>query len=71
MSFFNEVRDRNIGPGDLVPALPDYLPNSLIYITFYLLALPPNLCLLYMGLRADLITSRVKFPTLGWWSFWK
>uniref|UniRef100_A0A915LNJ1 G-protein coupled receptors family 1 profile domain-containing protein n=1 Tax=Meloidogyne javanica TaxID=6303 RepID=A0A915LNJ1_MELJA len=72
-SFFKEVTDLELlynpkSEDSLkfgVSALPGYLPNSLIYTIFYLLALPPNICLLYMGLRTDLITSRVKFPTLG------
>ncbi|KAF7634052.1 hypothetical protein Mgra_00006577 [Meloidogyne graminicola] len=72
-SFFKEVIDKKLlyDPNSEdslkngIYALPGYLPNSLIYTIFYLIALPPNICLLYMGIRNDLITSRVKFPTLG------
>ncbi|KAL3107189.1 hypothetical protein niasHT_004586 [Heterodera trifolii] len=65
MTFFKEVDYLSLRPDDPVPALADYLPNSIIYTINYSLALPPNLVLLYMGLRPSLITSRVKFPTLG------
>lgn len=65
MSFFKEVHELDLRSSAPVPALPDYLPNSICYMVFYLAALPPNLCLLYLGMRPDLITSRVKFPTLG------
>lgn len=48
-----------------VPVLESYVPNSIIYVVLYLLALPPNILLFYMGMRDDLIHSRVKYPTLG------
>lgn len=64
MSFFKAVE--NISEiGERVPALESYVPNSIIYVIMYLLALPPNILLAYMGLKPGLITSRVKYPTLG------
>ncbi|MFH4981175.1 hypothetical protein AB6A40_007884 [Gnathostoma spinigerum] len=64
MSLYKEVENiTNLD--DDVPALKSYLPNSIIYIVLYLMALPPNLLLAYMGLKHGLISSRVKYPTLG------
>uniref|UniRef100_A0A914CMW6 G-protein coupled receptors family 1 profile domain-containing protein n=1 Tax=Acrobeloides nanus TaxID=290746 RepID=A0A914CMW6_9BILA len=64
MTFFKEVE--NVSEiDDAVPALESYVPNSVIYVILYLFALPPNIMLAYMGLRKGLITSRVKYPTLG------
>lgn len=65
MSFFKEVENVSVHDSDPVPALESYVPNSVIYVILYLLALPPNILLAYMGLRKGLITSRVKYPTLG------
>lgn len=64
MTFFKEVENISDTAGG-VPALESYLPNSIIYVVLYILALPPNLLLAYMGLKPGLITSRVKYPTLG------
>lgn len=50
---------------DQVSALESYLPNSIIYIILYSLAVPPNILLAYMGLKKGLISARVKYPTLG------
>uniref|UniRef100_A0AC34RLM6 G-protein coupled receptors family 1 profile domain-containing protein n=1 Tax=Panagrolaimus sp. JU765 TaxID=591449 RepID=A0AC34RLM6_9BILA len=65
MTFFKEVENVSEIAVDGVPALESYLPNSIIYVILYILALPPNLLLAYMGLKPGLITSRVKYPTLG------
>ncbi|CAD5211899.1 unnamed protein product [Bursaphelenchus okinawaensis] len=64
MSFFKPVENVS-AIGDYVPALESYVPNSIFYVILYVLALPPNLLLAYMGLKPGLITSRVKYPTLG------
>uniref|UniRef100_A0A0R3RRU7 G_PROTEIN_RECEP_F1_2 domain-containing protein n=1 Tax=Elaeophora elaphi TaxID=1147741 RepID=A0A0R3RRU7_9BILA len=64
MSFYKEVENAS-GLNDQVPALESYLPNSIIYITLYCLAVPPNILLAYMGLKKGLISARVKYPTLG------
>ncbi|KAI6196641.1 G-PROTEIN-RECEP-F1-2 domain-containing protein [Aphelenchoides besseyi] len=64
MSFFKPVDNASLIT-DEVPALQEYVPNSLIYVILYFIALPPNILLAYMGLKPGLITSRVKFPTLG------
>lgn len=64
MSFYKEVENVTSLDGQ-VTALESYLPNSIIYIILYLLALPPNLLLAYMGLKKGLISARVKYPTLG------
>uniref|UniRef100_A0A914QDB6 G-protein coupled receptors family 1 profile domain-containing protein n=1 Tax=Panagrolaimus davidi TaxID=227884 RepID=A0A914QDB6_9BILA len=64
MTFFKEVENvSSLAPS--VPALESYIPNSIIYVILYILALPPNIILAYMGLKPGLITSRVKYPTLG------
>lgn len=65
MSFFKQVENLS-AVGDAVPALESYVPNSVIYVTLYILALPPNIVLAYMGLRKGLINSRVKYPTVSW-----
>uniref|UniRef100_A0A8R1U1W7 Uncharacterized protein n=1 Tax=Onchocerca volvulus TaxID=6282 RepID=A0A8R1U1W7_ONCVO len=64
MSFYKEVENAS-DLNDQVPALESYLPNSIIYITLYCLAVPPNILLAYMGLKRGLISARVKYPTLG------
>ena len=65
MGFFKEIENASIVLNEPVPALHSYLPNSIIYTALYSVAIPPNLLLLYMGMRNGLITSRVKYPTLG------
>lgn len=64
MTFYKVVENVT-AIDDLVPALESYLPNSIIYIFLYLLALPPNILLAYMGLKKGLVSARVKYPTLG------
>jgi hypothetical protein len=64
MSFFKPVENTTL-ISDRVPALPEYIPNSIIYVITYLVALPPNILLAYMGLKPNLVNSRVKYPTLG------
>uniref|UniRef100_A0A1I8ASW6 G_PROTEIN_RECEP_F1_2 domain-containing protein n=1 Tax=Steinernema glaseri TaxID=37863 RepID=A0A1I8ASW6_9BILA len=64
MTFFKVVENAT-DLDDGVPALEAYVPNSVIYVILYLLALPPNILLAYLGLKQGLITSRVKYPTLG------
>lgn len=64
MTFFKEVENASLVE-DQVSALESYVPNSVIYVILYLLALPPNMLLFYMGAKKGLITSRVKYPTLG------
>lgn len=64
MSFFKQVENLSLIENQ-VPALPAYIPNSLTYLILYLLALPPNILLAYMGLAPNLINSRVRYPTLG------
>ena len=64
MTFFKQV-DNVSSLEALVPAHEEYLPNSIIYVILYTVALPPNIILAYMGLKPGLITSRVKYPTLG------
>lgn len=64
MTFYKEVENAT-SLNDDVAVLSSYFPNSLIYIILYLLALPPNILLAYLSLRRGLISSRVKYPTLG------
>ncbi|EJW70474.1 hypothetical protein WUBG_18618, partial [Wuchereria bancrofti] len=64
MSFYKKVENTS-DLNDQVPVLESYLPNSIIYITLYCLAVPPNILLAYMGLKKGLISARVKYPTLG------
>ncbi|VDM98384.1 unnamed protein product [Thelazia callipaeda] len=64
MSFYKEVENIS-NLSDQVPALKSYLPNSIIYIILYFLAIPPNILLAYMGLKKGLVSARVKYPTLG------
>ncbi|KAI1718501.1 7 transmembrane receptor (rhodopsin family) domain-containing protein [Ditylenchus destructor] len=64
MTFFKEVENASLVE-DQVSALESYVPNAVIYVILYLLALPPNMLLFYMGAKKGLITSRVKYPTLG------
>ncbi|VDK85734.1 unnamed protein product [Litomosoides sigmodontis] len=64
MSFYKKVENGS-SLDDEVPALESYLPNSIIYIILYSLAVPPNILLAYMGLKKGLISARVKYPTLG------
>ncbi|KAH7668084.1 hypothetical protein AAVH_43081, partial [Aphelenchoides avenae] len=64
MTFFKEVENISLVV-DRVPALESYVPNSAIYVVLYLMALPPNMLLAYMGAKPRLINSRVRYPTLG------
>ncbi|KAI6184447.1 G-PROTEIN-RECEP-F1-2 domain-containing protein [Aphelenchoides bicaudatus] len=64
MSFFKPVENVSIITND-VAALKDYVPNSFIYVILYIVALPPNLVLAYLGLKPGLINSRVRVPTTG------
>ncbi|KAH7705019.1 hypothetical protein AAVH_27784 [Aphelenchoides avenae] len=64
MTFFKAVENSS-QVVDRVPALGSYMPNSVTYIVLYLMALPPNLLLAYMGAKPGLINSRVKYPTFG------
>uniref|UniRef100_A0A7E4W2V8 G_PROTEIN_RECEP_F1_2 domain-containing protein n=1 Tax=Panagrellus redivivus TaxID=6233 RepID=A0A7E4W2V8_PANRE len=64
MTFFKRVENVSLLTED-VQALESYIPNSIIYVILYVLALPPNIILAYMGLKPGLITSRVKIPALG------
>lgn len=64
MSFFKPVENQSLITNE-VAALHDYVPNSISYIILYVLALPPNALLCYMGLKPGLINSRVRVPTLG------
>lgn len=65
MTFFKAVENVSQIENKDVPALDSYIPNSVSYVILYLLALPPNIILAYMGLKPGLINSRVKYPTLG------
>ncbi|KAI6226223.1 G-PROTEIN-RECEP-F1-2 domain-containing protein [Aphelenchoides fujianensis] len=64
MSFFKPVENESLIT-ERVPALQEYVPNSIIYVLLYVIALPPNILLAYLGLKPGLVTSRVKYPTLG------
>jgi hypothetical protein len=56
MTFFKEVENSSLVV-DRVPALGSYMPNSVIYVVLYLIALPPNILLAYMGAKPGLINS--------------
>ncbi|KAH7694303.1 hypothetical protein AAVH_38654, partial [Aphelenchoides avenae] len=56
MTFFKEVENISLVV-DRVPALESYVPNSVIYVVLYLMALPPNMLLAYMGAKPRLINS--------------
>lgn len=64
MSFFKPVENASLITNE-VAALKDYVPNSMIYVILYVVALPPNLVLAYLGLKPGLINSRVRVPTTG------
>lgn len=65
MSFYKTVNNLSVVDADEVPTLESYFPNSVIYIVLYSFALPPNFLLAYMSVKKGLISSRVKYPTLG------
>ncbi|KHN87724.1 hypothetical protein Tcan_12200 [Toxocara canis] len=64
MTFYKQV-DNVTSLDEEVDVLQSYFPNSVIYILLYVLALPPNILLAYLSLKRGLISSRVKYPTLG------
>lgn len=64
MSFFKPVENASLITNE-IPALREYVPNSISYVVLYILALPPNALLCYLGLKPGLINSRVRIPTLG------
>lgn len=44
MSFFKPVENASLITSD-VAVLKDYVPNSVIYVILYVIALPPNILL--------------------------
>lgn len=79
MSFFKPVENASLITNE-VAALQDYVPNSIIYVILYIIALPPNILLgkflrhanhfnlnflAYLGLKPGLVNSRVRVPTTG------